>query len=216
MGDEDAVLRLLEEEGEGVEGPRRAHPGEVVRPQIDLRLEPIAPALADAAVDAVAADDEVVLRLERLDVGRLLAEAQLNAEFPGPRLDEQQERAARAAAEAVAGDAVDAVLEVDLDVVPICEIVADRGVARLVGGLEDVERLVGEDDTESEGVVGLVALEDRDIEIRPVPLHQEREIEPRRPAADHRDTHLKPLFPNRLQNCFRPKIIFTQATPSSP
>ncbi len=57
---------------------------------------------------------------------------------------------------------MDAVLEMDLDIVPICEIVADRRVARLVGGLEGVERLVGKDDAEAEGVVGLVALEHRD------------------------------------------------------
>ena len=39
MRDEDAVRRLLEEEIEGVHRPRRAHPGELVGPQLDARLE---------------------------------------------------------------------------------------------------------------------------------------------------------------------------------
>ena len=137
----------------------------------------------------------VATLIDRLSEYPLDTRVLVDAELARPRLDQQQQGAARAAAEAVAGDAVDAVLEVDLDVVPICEIVADRGVARLVGGLEDVERLVREDHAEAEGVVRLVAFEDRDVEIRPVPLHQERKIEARRPAADHRDTHPKPLVP---------------------
>ena len=57
--DEDAVLGLLEEEREGVERPRRAHPGELIGPQIDARLEPSACCCADARIDAVGRDDQV-------------------------------------------------------------------------------------------------------------------------------------------------------------
>src|SRR5438552_2200259 len=46
--DENAVLGLAEEEGEGIERPRRAHPGEVVRPQVDARLELLGESFAHA------------------------------------------------------------------------------------------------------------------------------------------------------------------------
>src|SRR5262249_7102577 len=59
MPDEDAVLGLAEEEGEGVERAGRAHPGEEVRPQIQVRLESIGKRLAPAEIDAVRDHDEV-------------------------------------------------------------------------------------------------------------------------------------------------------------
>jgi hypothetical protein len=150
---------------------------------------------ADGAVDAVGGDDEVGLRevLGR----RFLAEAQLDAELAGALLQEQEQGAAGAAAEAVAADAVDGALGVapwarpgmDRDVVPVGEAFGDGAVARRVGGGEGVERGVAEDDAEAEAVVGAVALDHGDAGVGEVALHQDGEVEPGGAAADDRDAH---------------------------
>jgi hypothetical protein len=55
---EPAVRRLLEVEGERVEQPRRAEPDEAVPAQVDVGLVGVGVLAADAAVQAVAGDDE--------------------------------------------------------------------------------------------------------------------------------------------------------------
>ncbi len=96
-------------------------------------------------------------------------------------------------------------LEVDLDVVPVDELVGDRRVALRVVALEIVERLVGEDDAEAEGVADQVPLVDGDVDERRRLLHQDREIEPGGSGADDRHG------PERARhvsspNCFKPKV----------
>ena len=160
--DEDAVLGLAEEEREGVERPGRAHPGEDVRPQIDARLELVGKGLAHARIDAVRHHHEIGVadvRVGRRDFGLVL---DLDAERAGAPAQDLQQRRARAAAEAVAADAVGRAAEMDLDVVPIGEVADDGAVALAVVALERVERLVGEHHAEAEGVVGPVALEHGD------------------------------------------------------
>jgi hypothetical protein len=187
VGDEDALGAFLEEKGEGVEGTRGAHPGEAVRPQVHLRREVVAEALTDRRVDAIRCDDQVGIR-EVLRL-RLPPELDLNAERPRTLVQQHQQGAAGAAAEAVAADAVRAALEVDLDVVPVGEGARDGAVGGLVRRLERVERGVGEDDAEAEGVVRLVALHHRDAGGREVPLHQDGEVEAGGAAADHGYAH---------------------------
>ena len=158
--DEDAVLGLAEEEREGIERARRAHPGELVRAQVRLGPEHIRMLRADARVDAVGRDDEIgIARRRGIDLG---LEFQLDAERAGALVQQLQQGHARAAAEAVAADAVHRALEMDFDVVPVGEVRRDRAIALEVVFLEGLERLVGEHDAEAEGVVGAVALVDRD------------------------------------------------------
>jgi hypothetical protein len=109
----------------------------------------------------------------------------------------QQQRAAGAAAEAVAADAVDGAAEVHLHVVPVGEAVGDGAVARRVGVAEGVQRLVAEHHAEAEGVVRAVALHNRDARLRPVALHQDGEVEAGGAAADHRDPHRSNLRGSR-------------------
>ena len=59
MRDEDAVRRFPEEEVERVHRPVRAHPGEIVGPKLDGRLEVVLEQLAGARVDAVGGDHEI-------------------------------------------------------------------------------------------------------------------------------------------------------------
>ena len=191
MGDEDAVLGLAEEEREGIERPRRAHPGEEVRPQIDARLEPIGKGVAHARIDAVRHHHEIGVadrRIERRDFRLVL---DLDAERARAPAQNLQQRPARAAAEAVAADAVGGAAEMDLDVVPVGKVADDGAIALAVVAFERVERLVGEHHAEAEGIVGPVALEHGDARLRPCLLHQDREIEPGRAAADHVNFHAR-------------------------
>src|SRR5262249_37637224 len=81
--------------------------------------------------------------------------------------------------------------EMDLDVVPIGEVAAQRPVALAVVGLEVVQRLVGEDDAEAERVLRPVALEHGDLRSRPGLLHQDGEVQAGRAAADDVDLHAR-------------------------
>ena len=53
----------------------------------------------------------------------------------------------------------------NFDVAPMPEALGESSVGRLVGLLEVVEGLIGEDDSESEGISRLVTLEDCDIDV---------------------------------------------------
>ena len=144
---------------------------------------------ADRAADTVGGDDKigVLVRGERrIDFG---LEFHLDAELAGALLKEPQQGRARAAAEAIAADAMSLALEVDFDVVPIGEIVSDRPVGLAVVFLERRQRFVGKHHPEPERIVGPVALEYGDLRGRPRIFHQDREIEPCGPAADDMDVH---------------------------
>ncbi len=228
--DEDAVLRLAEEEREGVERPRRAHPGKQVGAQIHARLERGGECLAHARIDAVGGNDEIGIeqrRFERRDLGLVF---DLHAERARPPAQDLQQRRTRTSAKAVAADAMGGAAEMDLDVVPIGEMADDGAVALAVVALEGGERLVGEHHAEAEGVVRPIALEYRDLRLRPCLLHQAREIEAGRTAADDVNFHAHlplpqqprairrrgawPLAcstPHRTQIYFRLKISHRQA-----
>ena len=115
-----------------------------------------------------------------------------DAEFARPLLQDQEQRAARAAAEAVAADPVHRAAEVHGDIVPIGEFLGDAAIARRIVFFEIVERGVGKHHAEAEGVVGAVALIDRDLGLRPLLFEQDRGIETGRSSADDRDLHGKP------------------------
>ena len=178
VGDERAPFGFLEDKGEGVERPGRAHPGEHVGADIHLGLEVLGISVAEAAVDAVGQYHEIGVGKARLvvDVG---LEHQRDAKLARPLLQDQEQHPARAAAETVAADPVHRAAEVHGDIVPIGEFLGDAAIARGVVFLEIVERGVGEHHAEAEGVVGAVALVDRDLGLRPLLLQQDRRIETR-------------------------------------
>ena len=167
--------------------------------------------VAEAAVDAVGEHDQIGIGELRfiVDIG---LEQDRHAEFAGALLQDQQQRPARAAAKAVAADAVHGAAEVHGDVVPIGEFLGDAAVARRIVFLEIVQRGVGEHHAEAEGVVGAVALIDRDLGLRPLLFQEDRGVETGRSAADNRDLHLPPpkQAVGLVRNYFKPKIIFRQ------
>ena len=150
--------------------------------------------VAKTAVDAVGDHDQVGIGEPALvvDVG---FEQQRHAEFAGAFLQDQQQRAARTAAKAVAADAMDGAAEMHGDVVPVGEFLGDAAIARRIVFFEIVERRIREHHAEAERVVGAVALIDRDLGLRPLLLQQDRGVETGRSATDYR--HLHP----RLRRC---------------
>ena len=194
VGDERAPLGFLENKGEGVERPGRTHPGELVGANVDLGLEVVDIFVAKAAVDAVGQHHQIGIGKAGLvlDIG---LEPQDYAEFARPLLQDQEQRAARAAAEAIAADPVHGAAEMHGDIVPIGELLGDTAIALRIVFLEIVQCGVGKHHAEAEGVVGAVALIDRDLGLRPLLLEQDRGIETGRSAADDRDLHNGPPAP---------------------
>ena len=119
--DERTPFGFLKDKREGIERPGRAHPGEHIGAEVHLGLEVLDILFAEAAVDAVGQHHQIGIGEARLvfDVG---LEQQRDAEFARPLLQDQEQRAARAAAEAVAADPVHRAAKVHGDIVPIGEL----------------------------------------------------------------------------------------------
>ena len=180
------MLGLFEGEGEGVEGLVGAQPDEAALAQVDVGLVDLGVALADAAVEAVAGDDQIglVLRGQRLVVGDVGLEHQLHAQFEAALLQDVEQPLAADAAEAMAAGTHLAALEEDLDVVPVVELVTDQRGGGRVGRRQVGQGLVAQHHAPAEGVEWAVSLDHRDFERRLARLHQQREVEPRGTAAD--------------------------------
>ena len=181
---------LLEREGEGLEHLVCAEPEELVAPDLRVDSEMLLVAGADAAVGAVGGDDQVIA-LPVGEVGaRFMLEMERDAELARPFLQDRQQPLAADADEAVAGGSNRLAVDMDLDIVPMGEFVADPGAAHRIVGHQILDRLVGEDDAPAERVVGAVALEQVDLVRGIAQLHRNGEIEPGRSPAEARDPHL--------------------------
>ena len=188
VGLEPAPLGFLEGEGEGVEQLSRAVPDEAAVAQVDVGPVGLGVLRADAAVQAVAGDDEIgagELRIV-LHVG---FEDELDAERLAAGLQDVEQALPADAAEAVAARDDLVAADVDLDVVPVVEGVEDLRRCGRIGRLQVAERLVGEDDAPAESVVRAIPLDDRDVVRRVQLLHEQREVQAGRAAADADDLH---------------------------
>jgi hypothetical protein len=87
-------------------------------------------------------------------------------------------------AEAMTARGYDTPSEVDIDVIPVREVVGDALVRFRVCRLQVCQRLVGEDDAPAERVIPPVAFEYCDMMRRIRAFHQKRQIEAGRTAAD--------------------------------
>ena len=94
---EPPMGRFLKVECEGLEQPTRAQPYEAALAQVDVGLVGGGVLLADAAVQAVAGDDEVGVR--KVFVARLGFKAQLNPQGFASRLQDVEQALAADAAE---------------------------------------------------------------------------------------------------------------------
>ena len=202
---EQAVLVLLEDEGEGLEGLGRAEPAELALAPVCGGLEDVGVALTDRAVHPVGCDDEVVVvvGLELIDLD---SELQLDPELSAAVVEDVQELLARETAEAVpSGERSPAWVE-GLDVAPVGEVGADLTEALGVGLLEAGEGLVAEDDPPAEGVVGLVALDDADLCLREGLLQEDPGVEAPGAAAENSEEN----------SSARSALEFSESVPPTP
>ncbi len=125
-------------------------------------------------------------------------------------MQDLQEPAPAECREAVASGGVAHASVHDVDVVPAHQLVLERRVHHRVGVLDPAERLVGEHDTEAEGVVGGVALPDGDLTALVEALEQRGGVQPAGTAADDGDTHRR-ARPRR--HGYRPRPTSARASP---
>ena len=183
------MLVLLEEEGEGRVAERRSIPGEDRPAGLDRGPEHLRPAVAEDAVDPVRGRDQVVLGDDRLGVGLVDLEAQLDPFGGGAPLEDVEQALARDRPKADAAAAQDLAVDPDLDRVPGVGAGQDLLVGRLVVLAQVAHRLFGEDDAEPERVVGPVAFVNRDVVVGIGALGEHREVETGRAASNHSDLH---------------------------
>ena len=186
VGLEPAPRRGLEVEGERLEQAVRAEPHEAAVAHVDVRTEMRGVLLPDAAVQAVAGNDQVGIDLRIVAFG---LEAQLDAELGAAFLQDVEQPAAADAAKAVTAGADAPALDAHLDVVPMVERAEDAVCGFLVGQAQRTERLIGKHHTPAEGIVRAITLDQRDLARRLLLLHQQREIQARRAPADGGDAH---------------------------
>ena len=125
-----AVLRFLEDEGKGVvEFLVRAEPDELALAHVDLGFEVVGELAPGLGVEPVGGDHEIVVAGVSSGTLRLGLEAKIDAELARALLQQDEQRLAADAAEAVAGGHCPRAAVVDGDVVPIGEVGADRSGA---------------------------------------------------------------------------------------
>ncbi|MNX84450.1 hypothetical protein D3C86_1162470 [compost metagenome] len=190
---EPAVLGLHEGKGERVEHLLGAQPHEAAAALVDVGMERIRVTGADLAVDAVGSDDEVgvVFTRDGLVVLNEVLEDQLHAHVFAARLQDVQQLLAADADEAMAAAADAAALEVDVDVVPVIERVADGLSGNRVGLAQVLHGGVGEHHAPAERVVRAVALDDGDFVGGILQFHEQTEIQAGGAAADARYFHCR-------------------------
>jgi len=163
-------------------------PNEAVGPRHDVGLEGVGVARADLRIDAVAGDDEVGIGVIGVGVG-LVLKHQFHAHFLAARLQDVEHFLASNAHEAVATASDGMSLEVQLDVVPVVEGLLHFGGRLWVAASHVLHGGIGEHHAPTEGVVGLVALNHRDIVKRVLAFHQQGEVQAGCAATNADDFH---------------------------
>ena len=184
---EPAVLGPLEGESEGVELLFDAEPNVTAAAYVDRRVKSRRVPGADAAVDAVGADDQV--RIGELAVVRNIAlEIQRGAQRGRALLQDTEQAHPANPAEPVPAAPQHFATEVHFDVVPVMEGLDDRAMSLRVRRPEVVQGLVGKHDTPAEGVVSPVALVYLDPCSRQRLAKQDRRVQSRRTGPQAYDT----------------------------
>src|SRR5690606_10043532 len=186
------VLVLFEEERERRERPGRPEPDEAIGPKIDGRAEPLPLEIARPAVDPVRDHDQIRFR-ETVRTLHLHLVVQVHTELSAARGEQVEQALAGNSREAVPGRRELLPAEVDIDVIPVKEALADAMKRFRIRLFEVAERRIGEDHTESERLARSVPLVDVDLVPRILFLEKDREIESAGTAPDHHDAHATPF-----------------------
>ena len=145
--------------------------------------------------------------------------ADADPELLAPFLEDRQQPLPADGCEPVPARGEDMATVMDVDVVPDRKILGESVVEGGVRMLDATERLVGEDDAETECIVRRVSLPDLDLVLRVQELEQRRQIKPRRPATDDRDAESSlrgPQLLSRSRNrCSLPVAVRGRASANS-
>ena len=134
----------------------------------------------------------------------------MNAQLLAARLQNVEQFFTANAHKAVTAGANHAVFEMQLNVVPMVE-----RLLHLVGCFDVplphvLERLVREHHTPAKGVVGLVALDHRDVVVRAELFHQQRKVQARGSTANAHDFHVCSLLLWTQGHSLRPRYFKPQ------
>src|SRR5262245_9342361 len=113
----------------------------------------------------------------------------MDAFLAAARMQELEQRDARQAAEAIAAATDLMALVMDRDIVPVGEFLADARIGLGIMAQELIQSVVRKDDTETEGVVIPVLLDDLDVPPGLRLLGEKGEIEAAGPTANNLDPH---------------------------
>jgi hypothetical protein len=182
-------LRLLDEELERLEDQVGAEPDVLVVAAVQGGPEAVGVPRADRGVEPVRGHHEVVPGAQLVGVGRLGAEVHRYPELGHALLQDAEQVLAAHGGEPLAADRERVPVDLHVDVGPAREVAGHLLVDHGVCGLHGAEGLVGEHDTEAEGVVGRVALPHGDLVALVELFHQGGEVEAARAAAGYRDPH---------------------------
>src|SRR5271156_2520552 len=185
---EPAVLGSAKIEGESVVEFLGAQPDVAVRSNNQIWLKHIRVAVSDFRIQAVGCDDEIGLGEVEI-AARVLVEREFDIEPHATPLQNVEELLAADADEAVAGRALSGPLEPDFDIVPMVECGLDFGGGFWIPDPHRRHRRVRKHYPPAERVIGLIALDDRDRVLGMQLLHQQAEIEARRPSTHANDSH---------------------------
>jgi len=187
-----AMLRLLEDEGEGVvEFLVRAEPDELAEADVDIRLENLGIFVAHHRVDAIASDHQIIFAAIFLRRSELRLEAQFDAEFARPLLQQDEHLLAADARETMPAGYRAMPIMHHRDIVPIGEMIANGLGALGVVLLHARERVIRENHAPAEGIVGAVALQHDDLMRGVAQLHRDREIEAGRASTEAENAHVR-------------------------
>ena len=186
-----AVFGLLEGKGERVKGFACTQPDEAAGAQLDVGPVGGGVAGADSAVQAVAGDHQIglVMRRHGLVVGDIGFEHQIDTQRQAAILEDIEQVFAADAAKAVTARTHAAAFEKHLHIVPVIEGIADQRRTDRVGSAQVGQGLVRQHDAPAKGVKGPVAFDHRHLVRRVLELHQQREIQTGRAAAQAQNPH---------------------------
>ncbi len=191
----DPAVRCLHEgERESVEDLRGAQPDVLVPAEPDLRTEAVGVPLAHPAVDTVAGDDQVGVG-QSVTVGDLVLVLDVYAQGPGALGEEVQQLPAADAESLVAVVRRRTVTDVRDPVAPADRVLLDDARRLRIPLVQFVEETPPVRHPPSVGRTGRVPFMDRDVVVRVLKLHQDREVQTGGPTADAGDLHTHtPLF----------------------
>src|SRR5262249_22743302 len=206
MRDETARLVFAERERQPMKHLVRPQPYVFVLPHINRGLEEILISAAHGAVGPISADRQIAIAI-RFDVSHVGMEPQINAEFAATLPQYAQEFQPANARKPVAANRDPLAFVNDVDVVPDFASADDLFKRRLIAFFEVRKGLVGKDYAPAECVVWPVTFDDDDPARWVLQLHQDGEIQSRRPASNHiylpDSKHTKTIRYSQFARAFR-------------